>query len=377
MTDTILGRQSVPMNDLSLQYKQIKPEVDKALSEVIRNNSFILGAKVTEFESAFAAFTKAKHCLGVSNGTDAIKLALRAGGIGTGDEVVTTPFTFGATVEAIVEVGAKPVLVDIEDSFYTIDVERLKTVVSSKTRAVIPVHLYGHPAEMQPVIELATEQDLLVIEDASQAHGALYRGDVVGSIGDMGTFSFYPGKNLGAYGDAGGIVTNDDELAHRLRLLRNHGQDPNDKFSYLEPGYNHRMDGFQGAVLGVKLPYLKNWNQKRRDVASRYLRNLATADGLVLPVEAEHTRHVYHLFVVRHPRRDDLGRFLTEHGVDNAVHYPHPLHLTPAFSSLGYTKGDFPVTERCCGEIISLPIFPELEDEQIDYVCEKIHRFAG
>ena len=372
-----LTAMTVPMNDLGLQYQQIKGEVDLALHKVIDENSFILGPGVKAFESSYAQYQGVDHCIGVSNGTDALKLALRASGIGAGCEVVTTPFTFGATVEAIIEVGATTVMVDIDEECYTLDVDLLEASLSDKTRAIIPVHIYGHPAELLPIMGLAKERDLLVIEDASQAHGARYRDQPVGSIGDMGCFSFYPGKNLGAYGDAGGIVTRADDLAQRLRLLRNHGQDPNGKFSYLEPGYNHRMDGFQGAVLDVKLRYLDGWNQKRRQIAARYVRNLSTVDGINTPVEANNAYHVYHLFVVRCQRRDKLAKHLQECGIHTAVHYPHPLHLTPAFGNMGYGSGDFPVSERCCEEILSLPMFPELQDEQIDYVCEKIYQFLG
>ena len=374
MSETLTA-MTVPMNDLGLQYMQIKGEVDLALNEVIEENSFILGPRVKSFESSYAQYQGVDHCIGVSNGTDALKLALRAGGIGAGCEVITTPFTFGATVEAIIEVGATTVLVDIEEEYYTLDVDLLQASLSAKTRAIIPVHIYGHPAELFPIVEVARARELLVIEDASQAHGARYGDHLVGSIGDMGCFSYYPGKNLGAYGDAGGIVTRDDDLARKLRLLRNHGQDPDGKFSYLEPGYNHRMDGFQGAVLDVKLPYLDGWNERRRQIAARYIRNLSSAEEIATPVEADNAYHVYHLFVVRCQRRAELANHLRACGIHTAVHYPLPLHLTPAFGILGYGTGDFPISERCCEEILSLPMFPELRDEQIDYVCEKIYQF--
>ena len=376
MSET-LTTMTVPMNDLGLQYRQIQKEVNLALSEVIGETSFILGPKVNAFESSYAHYLGVDHCIGVSNGTDALKLALRACGVGVGCEVITTPLTFGATVEAIIEVGATAVFVDVEEDYYTLNVEQLRTSLTGKTRAIIPVHIFGHPADLLPIMELARERDLLVIEDASQAHGARYRDQLVGSIGDVGCFSFYPGKNLGAYGDAGGVVTRSDDLAQEVRLLRNHGQDPNGKFSYLVPGYNHRMDGFQGAVLDVKLPYLDGWNEKRRQIADRYRRNLSAADGITTPGEADAAYHVYHLFVVRCERRDDLADYLREWGIHTAVHYPHPLHTTPAFGNLGFSPGDFPVSERCCEEILSLPMFPELRDDQVDYVCEKIHQFLG
>jgi len=364
----------VPMNDLQIQYGQIKSEIDAALAEVIANCSFILGPQVAAFEKVYAEYCGAEHCIGVSNGTDALKLALAAADVGPGDEVITTPHTFGATVEAILQIGAKAVLADIEPDGFTLDPEQVKRKITGRTKAIVPVHIYGQMADMDPLLELAQAHGLKVIEDAAQAQGAKYRGKRAGAIGDVGCFSFYPGKNLGAYGDAGGLTTSDEKLAGRLRELRNHGQDPTKKFFYRELGYNHRMDGFQGAVLGVKLPHLDGWNQRRREVAARYDEGLADIEELTVPPVASYGEHVYHLYVIRVPDRQELAGALKEQGIQSAVQYPHPLHLTEAFAGLGYAEGDLPVCEQACKEILSLPMFPDLTDAQVDYVIEKVRQ---
>lgn len=364
----------VPMNDLRLQHAQLKGEMEAVLAQVVQSCAFISGPQVQAFEQAFAAYQGVKHCIGVSNGTDALKLALQAVGVGRGDEVLTSPHTFAATIEAICEVGARPVLVDIEAHHYTLDVAQLAAQFSERTRAIIPVHIYGHPVDMDPLLALAAARGVAVIEDAAQAHGARYKGRLAGAMGQVGCFSFYPGKNLGAYGDAGGLVTQDDGIAQKLRLLRNHGQDPGRKFYYLMPGYNHRMDGFQGAVLKVKLPHLDQWNERRRQIAARYAAVLGDVPGLVLPAEADWARHVYHLYVVRVPDRDQLAAELKKKGIDTAVQYPHPLHLTPGYEFLGYREGSLPACERACRQILSLPMFPELKDDQVDYVAEQLRR---
>jgi len=364
----------VPMNDLQIQYGQIKSEIDAALAEVIANCSFILGPQVAAFEKVYAEYCGAEHCIGVSNGTDALKLALAAADVGPRDEVITTPHTFGATVEAILQIGAKAVLADIEPDGFTLDPEQVKRKITGRTKAIVPVHIYGQMADMDPLLELAQAHGLKVIEDAAQAQGAKYRGKRAGAIGDVGCFSFYPGKNLGAYGDAGGLTTSDEKLAGRLRELRNHGQDPTKKFFYRELGYNHRMDGFQGAVLGVKLPHLDGWNQRRREVAARYDEGLADIEELTVPPVASYGEHVYHLYVIRVPDRQELAGALKEQGIQSAVQYPHPLHLTEAFAGLGYAEGDLPVCEQACKEILSLPMFPDLTDAQVDYVIEKVRQ---
>ncbi|MBM3280743.1 MAG: DegT/DnrJ/EryC1/StrS family aminotransferase [Candidatus Handelsmanbacteria bacterium] len=367
----------VPINDLHLQHASIQAELEAALAQVTADCSFILGPQVLAFERAFAAYCGVGHCVGVSNGTDALKLALRAAGVGRGDEVITTPHTFAATIEAICELGARPVLADIEDRHFTIDPAQVAELITPRTRALLPVHIYGHPADMDPLLGLAQRHGLALIEDAAQAQGARYKGRPAGSLGLAGCFSFYPGKNLGAYGDAGGITTHSGELAARLRLLRNHGQDPGKKFFYQEPGYNHRMDGFQGAVLGVKLPHLEGWNQRRRQLAEHYRQGLQGLAELILPTEAEYAHHVYHLYVVRARDREGLAAALRQGGIDTAVQYPHPLHLTTAYQSLGYRKGALPRCEQACAQILSLPIFPELEEAQVDYVTQQIRRYYG
>ena len=370
-TDSMM---QVPMNDLSIQYKSIKAEIDAALNEVIESCSFILGPQVQAFEDAYAAYCGTDHCIGVSNGTDALKLALIAAEIGPGDEVITTPHTFGATVEAILQVGARAVLTDIEPDYFTLDIGQIENKLTSRTKAIIPVHIYGQMADMDPLVELAREKGLKIIEDAAQAHGALYKGRRAGSIGDIGCFSFYPGKNLGAYGDAGGLVTNDEGLADRLRKLRHHGQDPTKKFFYQELGYNHRMDGLQGAVLKVKLPFLDGWNRRRREVADRYDEGLRGLEPVTVPAVAPYGEHVYHLYVIRVPDREELAADLKEHGIQTAVQYPHPLHLTEAYTGMGHQEGDLPICEQACKEIISLPMFPDLTDAQVEHVIDGVQQ---
>jgi len=366
---------AVPITDLKLQYGVIKEEIDAAIAGVIDSTAFILGPPVASFETNYAEYCGTSHCVGVSNGTDALALSLKALDIGAGDEVITTPHTFGATIEAICEVGAHPVFVDIEEELYTLDTAQVAERVTERTRAVIPVHMYGQMADMDPLLALAAKHGFAIIEDAAQAQGARYNGKRAGSMGDVGCFSFYPGKNLGAYGDAGGITCSNDDLNTRLRRLRNHGMTPGAKFFYGEIGYNHRMDGMQGAVLDVKLRHLDDWNQRRRSAAARYNEGLADLDMLRLPVEAEYAQHVYHLYVIRAPRRDELAATLSQAGIETAVHYPHALHLTPAYSFLGHAEGSFPRCEGVCDEILSLPMFPELNHDQLDHVVEQIHLF--
>ena len=363
-------RLEVPMNDLAAQYQQIGEEIDAALAGVMEQQSFILGPQVQRFEANYAAYCQVDHCIGVNSGTDALVLALLAAGIGEGDEVIAPALTFGATVEAICQVGARPVLCDIDPDYYTIDPEQARRCLSGRTRAIIPVHLYGQVGAMDALVSLAAECDLVLIEDAAQAHGARYRGALAGSLGRAGCFSFYPGKNLGAYGDAGGITTDDEVLAERLRRLRNHGQVPGDKFNYREIGFNSRMDGLQGAVLEAKLPHLDDWNERRRAIAARYCAELGELDCMAHPVEAPHVHHVYHLYVVRVPDREALAISLRDQGIETVVHYPHPLHLTPAFRLLGCGAGSLPVSERVCSEILSLPLYPEMSDEQVDWVIQ-------
>ena len=367
----------IPMVDLHIQYEGLKDEVESAIGNVLDSCAFILGPEVERFEKAYAAYQGVSECVAVSNGTDALTLTLRALGIGQGDEVITTPQTFGATLEAICHVGARPVLVDIDPDDYTMRVDQIEAALTERTRAILPVHIYGHPVDMDPLMAIAEEHDLFVVEDTAQAHGARYKGRIVGSIGDAGCFSFYPGKNLGAYGDAGGIVTDDVELAGCLRMLRNHGQPPGGKFYYHSIGYNNRMDGIQGAVLSVKLPHLDDWNNARRDHADRYREGLSDVPGLKMPTESDLATHVYHLFVVETEEREVLTSALNENGIACGVQYPHPIHAVPAYAHLGYKLGDFPAYERACERIVSLPMYPELTDMQIDAVIEAVRNALG
>ena len=360
---------TVPFVDLKQQYASIKTEVDAAIARVIENTSFILGPEVRAFEASFAEYVGARSCIGVNSGTAALQLALMAAGIGSGDEVIVPSFTFFATAEAVSVLGATPVFIDIDPVSYTITAEAIERAITPRTRAVIPVHLYGQSADLDPIIELAAKHNLQVIEDAAQAHGAEYRSKRVGALGSVGCFSFYPSKNLGAYGEAGAIVTNDEELATRLRLLRDHGS--TSKYAHAIVGYNFRMEEIQAAVLNVKLPHLNKWNDGRRANAARYYEVLTNSE-LILPREMDYARHVYHVYAVQSDHRDELQRRLTAAGVQSGVHYPIPIHLQPAYASLGYKPGSLPVTEQLAERVLSLPMFPELTEEQIDRVSDAV-----
>jgi len=358
---------SVPFVDLKQQYTSIKSEVDAAIARVIENTSFILGPEVRAFEAAFAEYVGARACIAVNSGTAALQLALMAAGIGAGDEVIVPSFTFFATAEAVSVLGATPVFVDVDPVSYTVTAAAIERAITPRTRALIPVHLYGQAADLDPILELAKKHHLHVIEDAAQAHGAEYKRKRVGSLGSAGCFSFYPSKNLGAYGEAGAVVTNDEELAKRLRLWRDHGS--TSKYAHAIVGYNFRMEEIQAAVLNVKLRHLNDWNDARRARAATYNASLSSA-GLVLPEEMDYARHVYHVYAVQSQNRDDLQKRLTAAGVQTGVHYPIPIHLQPAYASLGYKGGELPVTENLAERVLSLPMFPELSDEQIGRVAE-------
>ena len=362
----------VPFVDLKRQYSSIKPEIDAAIQDVLDNTAFIMGENVKNFESNFAKFCGVKHAIGVSSGTSALHLALLGAGIKPGDEVITVPNTFIATAEAISHAGAKPVFVDIDKETYTINVSKIKDKITEKTKAVIPVHLYGQMVEMDDLMELAQDNNLKIIEDSAQAHGAEYKCRKAGTIANSGCFSFYPGKNLGAYGDAGMVTTNDDEIAENVKILRDHGR--SDKYEHKIIGFNHRIDALQAAILNVKLRYLNGWTDARRKNAKLYNELLSNVD-VVTPVEKEYSKHVYHLYVIRTKKRDELQKYLKTHGIATGVHYPIPLHLQPAYSHLDYKEGDFTVTEEYSGEILSLPMFGELTEEEIGYVVEKIKEF--
>ncbi len=363
----------VPFLDLKAQYHSISEEVDVALHQVIGATAFSGGPFVTRFEEQFAAFCRCKYAIGVGSGTEALWLALLASGIGQGDEVITVPNTFIATVEAISLCGATPVFVDVDEQSYTMNPHLLEAAITPRTKAVIPVHLYGQMADMDPIMDIAKRHGLLVIEDACQAHGAEYRGRPAGSIGDAGCFSFYPGKNLGAYGEAGGVVTNQPELEQRIRKLRDHGQSR--KYFHEMIGVNSRMDGLQGAVLGVKLRHLPDWNEARRRNAELYRTYLNGVDGLILPQEMDYAKHIYHIFAVRVPNRDAFMNELTQQDIGCGIHYPVPVHLQEAYAFMGMPKGSFPVAEQCADETVSLPMFPELSQEQIELVADVIIRY--
>ncbi|MGZ4966186.1 MAG: DegT/DnrJ/EryC1/StrS family aminotransferase [Chthoniobacterales bacterium] len=360
----------VPFLDLQAQHLPLRKEFDHAIGEVIDSGAFAGGPFVAAFEKDFATFCETHHAIGVANGTDALWLTLLACGIGPGDEVITVPSTFMATAEAITYCGATPVFVDIDEQTYTMDPSRLAEAVTRRTKAIIPVHLFGQCADMDPILALGRERELVVIEDAAQAHGAKYKGRAAGSMGVAGCFSFYPGKNLGAFGEAGAIVTNDSELQKKLCVLRDHGQVR--KYHHTMIGWNGRMDGIQAAVLRVKLRHLARGNESRRAHAARYDAALKEAAGIVVPHKADYAEHVYHIYAVRLQERDEVLRALEGEGISCGIHYPAPVHLQPAYESLDYSRGDFEISERTSAEFLSLPMFPELTPTQVDFVAERL-----
>ncbi|MEI6267278.1 MAG: DegT/DnrJ/EryC1/StrS family aminotransferase [Methylococcaceae bacterium] len=364
----------IPFVDLKAQYTGIKDEVNAAILNVLETCQFTLGAEVAAFEDEFASYCQAQYGIGVNTGTSALHLALLAAGIGANDEVITVPFTFVATVAAIYYTGAKPVFVDIDPRTFTIDVKAIESAITDKTKAIIPVHLYGQPADMDPILEIAKRHGLVVIEDAAQAHGAEYKGRRVGSIGDMGCFSFYPGKNLGAYGEGGMVVTNNAEYTRTIRMLRDWGAEQ--KYQHVLKGYNYRLEGIQGAVLRVKLRHLEAWTEARRTVAASYNELLADSD-VQTPKAMSYSRHVYHIYAIRTQQRSEWQQALQAKGIQTGIHYPIPVHLLPAYADLGYTKGDFPHSEQAADEVLSLPMFPELSREQCEKVCEAVMILAN
>jgi dTDP-4-amino-4,6-dideoxygalactose transaminase len=366
--------ETIPYLDLPAQIRPLRAELDAVIARTIDNCSFCLGPDVAQFEKDFARFCGAGHCVGFNSGTSALHVAMLLLGVGPGDEVITTPFTFVATSWAISYAGAKPVYVDIDDTTFNLDPKRLEQAITPRTKAVMPVHLYGQPFDVDPILAVCRKHKLPMVEDACQAHGAKYSGKVVGTFGDISCFSFYPGKNLGAFGEGGALVTNNAELAKRARSLREHGSTV--RYYHDEIGFNYRMEGFQGAVLGVKLKHLENWTRERQRVARRYAELLA-GTPLQLPSQAALAESVWHLYVVRHPRRDELKKFLETNHVGCALHYPVPLHLQKCYASLGHKAGDFPVAEKAARECLSLPIFPELTDLQIQRVARVVKEFFG
>jgi dTDP-4-amino-4,6-dideoxygalactose transaminase len=359
----------VPLLDLGAQYRSLKTEIDNAISRVLCASDFILGGELDLFEAEFAGFCEAKYCVGVDSGLSALELALRALQIGPGDEVITAANTFIATVLAISNAGARPVLAEVDPQTSNIDPDALRSVITTRTRAIIPVHLYGRPADMDRIGEIAAQYGLAIIEDACQAHGARYKGKRVGSFGNAAAFSFYPGKNLGACGDGGAVVTNNSALAERLRRMRNYGQKK--KYVHVEKGFNRRLDTLQAAILRVKLRHLDEWNSMRRQHARRYA-ELLNGSPLILPQQGPDEELVWHLYVVRSPQRDALKDHLESRGVITGLHYPTPIHLQPAYADAGYREGDFPVCERLAREILSLPMHAELTPETLLRVADAI-----
>ena len=362
----------VPFVDLKAQLQSIHSEVQAAVQRVIMECNFVLGHEVAEFERAFADYVGARGAVGVASGTAALHLALKALRIGPGDEVITTSLTFAATAEAILHAGARPVFVDIDPDTMNLDPDAVRQAITPRTRAVLPVHLYGQPANMEELLSLASHSNLWLIEDAAQAHGASYRGRRCGTMGHLGCFSFYPGKNLGAYGDGGAVTSNDETLLERVRMLRDHGRVR--KYVHDELGYGERLDAIQAAILKVKLRYLDQWNDQRRQHAKRYNKLLAGLP-VVIPIEIPKVHHVYHLYVIRTPQRNELAAYLRERGIATGIHYPLPVHRQPALHKLGYSDVELPNTDRAAEEVISLPMFPELKREQMNYVVDQMREY--
>jgi dTDP-4-amino-4,6-dideoxygalactose transaminase len=365
----------IPFLDLKSQYKSIKSEIDNAVLDVLDSTQFVLGEHVASFERDYAAYCGVKHGIAVNSGTSALHLALLAAGVGAGDEVITIPFTFVASVSAICYTGATPVFVDIEPKTFTMDPALLEKAITPRTKAILPVHLYGQMADMAPILEIANRHGIPVIEDACQAHGAEYNGKRAGSLGVSGCFSFYPGKNLGAYGEGGIVTTSDDGHAKKIRMLRDWGQEK--RYHHVLKGFNYRMEGMQGAILGVKLRYLEGWTESRRDHARQYDALLKDSQTVQAPLQASGRRHVYHIYAVRSADRDGLQRTLQAEGVQTGLHYPIPVHLQEAHADLGHKMGDFPQSEGAAAEVLSLPMFAELTRTQVEQVAAAVHQEAS
>lgn len=364
----------ISLVDLTAQYHSIKKEIDTAVLATLESGYFILGPQVVKFEESIAAYLGVQHAIGLASGTDALVIALRALDIGEGDEVIIPAYTFFATAGTVMSVGAKPVIVDVDPQSYQIDVSKIEAAITSKTKAIIPVHLYGHPAEMGPILEIARKHGLKVIEDNAQGFGAEYLGKKTGSFGDIACLSFFPTKNLGAYGDGGAVATNDPALAERMRMLRTHGWKK--KYYSEEVGYNSRLDSLQAAILQAKFPHLDSWNEKRRELSKRYTEHLAPL-GIVTPVEREWAKHVYHLYIIRSEKRDQLQAFLKQKGIASEVYYPIPPHLSVPCKKFGYKEGDFPNAEKAAKETLALPLYPELMLTQQDEVIATIKEFVS
>ncbi len=363
----------IPLVDLKSQYQSIKREIDDAISEVVESCQFILGPRVEAFEADFAKYCQTRFAFGMNSGTSALHLALLAAGVRPGDEVITVSYTFVATVAAILYTGARPALVDIDPLTCNIDVTKIEAAITPKTKVIMPVHLYGTCADMEPILDIARRHDLIVIEDAAQAHGAEYKGRRAGSMGELSCFSFYPGKNLGAYGEGGAVVTNNEKYVDVLKQLRDQGQSA--KYLHERVGYNYRMEAIQGAVLGVKLRHLEEWNAARRRHAEVYAKELADS-GLRLLEEPKDCKSVYHVFPLFTDQRDELREHLQANGISTGIHYPIPVHLQTGFSNLGYAEGDLPETERVCREVLSLPMYPELTSEAVTQIIDSVQQFC-
>ncbi len=373
---------NIPFLDLKAQYRSIKDEVLPAINNVLDNTAYVLGKPVQEFEANFAKAHEAKYCYAVSSGTDGNHMVLWGLGLKPGDEVIIPANTFIATAWGATLCGATPVFVDCHPASYNIDPAKVEAAITPKTKAIVAVHLYGQPADMDPLNEIAKKHNIPLVEDCAQAHISTYKGKPVGALATASSFSFYPGKNLGAYGEGGAVMTNDEELAKKFKMIRDHGAEQ--KYYHQTFGHNYRMEGIQGAVLGVKLPHLTAWTDGRRKNAAKYKELLKDVTGIKLPFEMEYSKHVYHLFVIqvlaeegqeRTAKRDALQKYLGEKGIATGLHYPIPLHLQPCFANLGYKKGDFPVTEALAEQGLSLPMFAELTDEQVEYICTEIKNF--
>jgi dTDP-4-amino-4,6-dideoxygalactose transaminase len=368
-----LGRTTslIPFLDLKAQYQQIKPEIDAAVMRAIDSARFVLGPEVAAFEERFASYCRVRHCLAVNSGTSALHLALLAAGVKPGDEVITVSMTFVATTAAILYSGARPVFVDVDPVTWTMNPSLIEAAITPRTRAILPVHLHGLMADMDPIMEIARRYNLVVIEDAAQAHGAEYKGRRAGSIGDLGCFSFYPGKNLGAYGEGGAVVSDHSEFAQRISLLRDWGQES--KYNHVSHGYNYRMDGIQGAVLNVKMNYIEAWTEARRSAASCY-EHLLEKHRCRRPAPPPHSRHVYHVYAVGLAQRDEAHQAMQAAGIGVGIHYPVPVHLQKAYAGLGYRAGDFPITELLANQFLSVPIYAELRPEQVSEVVMELEK---
>jgi dTDP-4-amino-4,6-dideoxygalactose transaminase len=367
-------QMQIPVFTPLRQYFNLKEEIDRAIQKVLNSGKFILGDEVAEFESSVARYLGVKHAIGVASGTDALQIALMSIGLKPGDEVITTPFTFVATAETIALLGGKPVYVDVDEETFNINPEFISDKITSRTRAIIPVHLYGQTADMDEIKEVIQGKDIFIIEDSAQAFGAEYKGRKAGSMGDIACISFFPTKNLGAFGDAGMVVTNNDELAEKIKMIRTHGS--NVKYHHKILGINSRLDTIQAAILLVKLKYIDRWNQRRMEIAGKYNELLKDISNIEIPHVRPYNKHVFHQYTIRIKNsRDELREFLRAEGIQTAVHYPIPLHLQEAFKSFEYRKGDFPISEKLSKEVLSLPMFPELRDEEIEYISAKLHEF--